>query len=278
MWWSVLLVVVPSFAAQTFDAKPSQPKQGQVIFIRGEAAAARLGEANIRLFTQTEGAPLGLMPVSALQKPGKYELEYLDAAGAVVHKQTVTVLDAHYARQNVVLSKEVVELKPAPGEQDAASAFRQNVSDVRYWEEPLRLPVPGCMTSPFGVQRYQNGKPTGDFHAGWDQRGATGVPIHAITGGKVLLARPFHLRGNTVGIDHGQGLESIYMHMSQITAIEGSNVKAGDIIGYVGATGRVTASHLHWTIYANGVPVNPGQWMKLPSCYAAAAKKTARSK
>jgi murein DD-endopeptidase MepM/ murein hydrolase activator NlpD len=195
-----------------------------------------------------------------------------------VHEQPVTVLDAHYAKQNVQLSKEVVELKPAPGEQEAVTEFRTNVSDVRYWSEPLRLPVPGCMTSQFGVQRYQNGKATGDFHAGWDQRGATGVPIHAITGGKIMLARQFNLRGGTVAIDHGQGLESIFMHMSKIAAVEGTVVNAGDVIGYVGATGRVTASHLHWTIYANGVPVNPGQWLKLASCYAAPAGKAAGKK
>jgi len=273
MWWPVLLLV-----AQTFDAKPVQPKQGQVIFVRGDAASARMGDRTIRLFPQKEGAPLGLMPVPTLEKPGVYELQFLDLSGAVIHRQPVTVLDAHYAKQNVQLSKEVVELKPAPGEQEAATEFRTNVSDVRYWSEPLRLPVSGCMTSPFGVQRYQNGQPTGDFHAGWDQRGATGVPIHAITGGKIMLARQFNLRGNTVAIDHGQGLESIYMHMSKIAAVEGTVVNAGDVIGYVGATGRVTASHLHWAIYANGVPVNPGQWLKLQSCYATTAKKKTTSK
>jgi hypothetical protein len=259
--------------AQTFDARPAQPRQGQVIFVRGDAASARMGDRTIRLFPQKEGPPLGLMPVPTLQKPGSYPLEYLDAAGTVLHTTGVTVLDAHYARQNVILSKEVVELKPAPGEQDAADAFRKNVSDIRYWSEPLQLPEPGCMTSPFGVQRYQNGQPTGDYHAGWDQRGAAGVPIHAITAGKIMLARQFNLRGNTVAVDHGQGLESIYMHMSKIAAVEGALVKAGDVIGYVGATGRVTASHLHWTIYANGVPVNPSQWLKLSSCYAAPAAK-----
>ena len=268
MLWPILFLVV-----QTFNARPEHPRQGQVIFVRGEAAAARMNERTIRLFPQKDGPALGLMPVPALEKPGVHPLEYLNSTGEVVHTTQVTVLDAHYAKQNVVLSKEVVELKPAPGEQEAATAFRTNVSDVRYWSEPLQLPVPGCMTSPFGVQRYQNGKPTGDFHAGWDQRGAAGVPIRAIAAGKILLARPFNLRGNTVGIDHGQGLESIYMHMSKIAAVEGAVVNAGDVIGYVGATGRVTASHLHWTIYANGVPVNPSQWLKLQSCYAAAGPK-----
>lgn len=243
------------------------------MFVRGEAATARMGDRTIRLFPQKEGLPLGLMPVPVLEKPGTYQLEFLDAAGAIIHEEPVTVLDAHYAKQNVQLSKEVVELKPAPGDREASEAFRTHVSDERYWTEPFQLPVPGCMTSPFGVQRYQNGTPTGNYHAGWDQRGAIGVPIHAITAGRVMLARTFSLSGNTVGVDHGQGLESIYMHMSKIAAKEGDLVKPGDIIGYVGATGRVTASHLHWTIYANGIPVNPGQFLKLASCYAAPAKK-----
>jgi murein DD-endopeptidase MepM/ murein hydrolase activator NlpD len=260
---------------QTFDAKPMRARQGEVIFVRGEAAAARMDGRTIRLFPQTEGSPLGLMPVPTPTKPGVYQLEFLDAAGAVVHHEPITVLDAHYTKQNVLLSKEVTELKPGPGDREALTAFRINVSDTRYWSEPLGLPVPGCMTSPFGVQRYQNGVPTGDSHAGWDQRGATGTPIHAITRGKIMLARQFVLSGGTVGIDHGQGLESIYMHMSKIAAEEGKVVQAGDIIGYVGATGRVNAPHLHWAIYANGVPVNPSQWMKLQSCYAVPKRRKA---
>jgi murein DD-endopeptidase MepM/ murein hydrolase activator NlpD len=267
MYWLLLALL-----AQNFEIAPAKPKQGEVMFVRAEAAAARMNGRTIKLFAQKDGPPLGLMPVPTLEKPGIYDLEMLDPTGAVLHKQPVTVLDAHYARQNVNLSQEVVELKPAPGEQEAASAFRTTVSDTRYWTEPFRLPVPGCMTSPFGVQRYQNGKPTGDFHAGYDQRGAAGTPIHAITAGKVMLAREFNLRGNTVALDHGQGLESIYMHMSKIAAKEGSIVQQGDVIGYVGATGRATGPHLHWTIYANGEPVNPGQWVKLQSCYAAPAK------
>jgi murein DD-endopeptidase MepM/ murein hydrolase activator NlpD len=268
MYWPLLLVVA-QMVAQTFDSAPLRPKQGEVIFVRGEASRARMNGREIRLFAQEEGPPLGLMPVPALEKPAVYDLEYLDASGAVIHKERVTVIDAHYARQNVELSKEVAALKSAPGEQEAASAFRTNVSETRYWSQPLRLPVPGCMTSPFGVQRYQNGIPTGDFHSGFDQRGAPGTPIHAITAGKVMIARMFTLRGGTVAIDHGQGLESIYMHMSKIAAQEGTLVPAGAVIGYVGATGRATGPHLHWTIYANGEPVNPAQWVKLQSCYAA---------
>jgi murein DD-endopeptidase MepM/ murein hydrolase activator NlpD len=114
------------------------------------------------------------------------------------------------------------------------------------------------------VQRFFNGKPTGDFHAGLDQRGAAGTPIHAVAAGVVRIVRDFSLRGGTVAIDHGQGVESIYMHMSKTAAKEGEHVSAGDVIGYVGATGRANGPHLHWTLYVNGVPVNPVQWVKVP--------------
>jgi murein DD-endopeptidase MepM/ murein hydrolase activator NlpD len=274
MRWLVILLASGAFG-QTFEVTPARVKQGEVLRVRG-GESARMNSRTIRLFPQTDGATLGLMPVPALEKPGEYAVEFLDKAGAVLHTRQVAVIDAHYAKQNVVLSKAVVELKPAPGENEAASEFRKNVSEMRYWSEPIQLPVPGCMTSPFGVQRYQNGEPTGNFHAGFDQRGAAGTPVHAITGGVVKISKMFTLRGGTVAIDHGQGLESIYMHMSKVVAMEGAQVSGGDVIGYVGATGRVTAPHLHWTLYANGVPVNPAQWVKLQSCYLVPKKRIAK--
>jgi murein DD-endopeptidase MepM/ murein hydrolase activator NlpD len=252
--------------AQSASISPQQPKQGEVLFVRsGEATKARMLGQTIALFPQEDGKPLGLMPVPTLTKPGSYPLELLDKSGKVVEKMDVVVQDAHYARQNIAIEKSVATLKPSPGEQETVGEFRKEVSATRYWKEPLELPVTGCLTSPFGVQRYYNGKPTGDFHAGLDQRGAEGTPIHAVTGGVVKIVRQFNLRGGTVAIDHGQGLQSIYMHQSKLAAKEGDHVEAGDVIGYVGATGRATGAHLHWTLYANGVPVNPGQWLKAPA-------------
>ncbi|HEX4809164.1 MAG TPA: M23 family metallopeptidase, partial [Bryobacteraceae bacterium] len=143
---------------------------------------------------------------------------------------------------------------------------RKEVGPKRYWTEPLQLPVPGCMTSLFGVTRYHNGKPTGDYHAGIDQRGAAGTPIHAIAAGTVKIVEPYNLRGGTVAIDHGQGLESIYLHMSKFAVKEGDEVGRGDVIGYIGSTGRATGPHLHWTLYANGEAVNPLQWVHTSPC------------
>ncbi len=227
----------------------------------------------VPLFPHGEAAA-GLLPVRVLEKPGVYKLEFLNQAGAVIHTTSVTVLDAHYPRQNIVISKELSELKASPGESESMAAFRKQISAVQQWREPFQLPVAGCMTSLFGVLRYHNGKPTGDFHGGIDQRSPQGAPIRAITAGTIVVAQQFNLRGGTVGIDHGQGLESVYMHMSKVIAVEGQRVKAGDVIGQIGSTGRSTGPHLHWSLYAFGEPVNPAQWTKPESCTPAKKHRT----
>ena len=263
----------------TFTVSAQQVRQGEVIRVFSDTSeSARLGSHTIRLFPQTNSRGtagrqavdktlnMGLMPVPVLTRPGSYTLEFLDAKGEVTSQKQITVLNAHYPRQNLAIEPSIAALKPSPGEQEAVAAFRKLVTDTRLWRDPLQRPIPGCLTSTFGVQRYWNGKPTGEFHAGLDQRGAAGTPIHAITGGTVKLAREFRLRGGTVAIDHGQGLESIYMHMSKVLAKEGERISAGDVIGEVGSTGRSTGSHLHWSLYADGEPVNPLQWLKIAPC------------
>ncbi len=248
-------------------------KQGRVLKVHGDkqAQSARLNGFTIPLFAQEGGDQMGLMPVGVLTKPGPYVLEWLDAKGAPVHIARIEIADAHYRKQNVVLSKTLSELKSSPEERERVAAFLKIVSPARYWREPLDAPIPGCITSPFGVTRLHNGKPTGEYHAGLDQRGPLGSPIHAVAGGTVKIVQPFTLRGGTVAVDHGQGLESIYLHMSKFAVKEADEVKPGDVIGYVGSTGRSTGPHLHWTLYANGEPINPLQWVDLKNCPSATA-------
>jgi murein DD-endopeptidase MepM/ murein hydrolase activator NlpD len=259
------------FATVAFAQTPELPRtvrQGSALRVRASAAAvsARMNGRTIRLFPEPSGSTFGLMPIPVAEKPGEHRLELLDAAGAVVSTASVTVLDARFRRQNVTISPSVAELKPSPGETETVSAFRSAVSEVRHWSEPLARPVPGCMTSPFGVQRYLNGKPTGSFHGGIDQRGPAGTPIRAAAAGIVKIAQEWNLHGRTVGVDHGQGLVSIYLHMSRIAVAEGAAVQKGDVVGYVGSTGRSTAPHLHWSLYANGHAVNPLDWVKVAPC------------
>jgi murein DD-endopeptidase MepM/ murein hydrolase activator NlpD len=256
------------------EVSPLTVPQGGVIRVKGTAPdqTARMNGRSIRLFPQTDGPSLGLMPIPSAEKPGVYDLQVIGKDGQLVQSASVTVRDAHFRSQNIVLNEQLSELKPAPGETEEATAFRNNVSNERYWTEPLKPPVPGCLTSPFGVKRLHNGKVTGDYHAGVDQRSPAGGPIRAVTGGVVKLVREWRLHGNTVAIDHGQGVETIYLHMSKFATKEGAVVHQGDVIGYIGSTGRSTGPHLHWSMYVNGVPVNPALWIHVQDC-APAAKK-----
>jgi murein DD-endopeptidase MepM/ murein hydrolase activator NlpD len=222
---------------------------------------AELNGKTITLFPQSNGSVLGLMPVPVAEKPGAYAIHIRDAGGAEKQQVSIRIEDAHFPKQNIHVGKGTKELKPLPGEMEAVGALRNSVTPARFWNEPFENPTPSCMNSLFGVARYHNGKPTGNYHRGVDLRSPAGTPIHAVTDGVVQIATMFRLHGGTVGLDHGQGLTSIYLHMSRIAVKQGDRVKKGDVIGYVGATGFATGPHLHWQLQANGLPVNPAQFI-----------------
>jgi len=267
MRWFLFMAAWAAYA-QVFHADPEKIIQGEAIKVTagGNITSARMHGQTIPLFPEAGGERLGLMPVPVLAKPGEYSLEFLDAKGEVAGKIAITVLDAHYHRENISIAPAIAALQPSPGEQKTVGDFQKIDSETRYWTAPFHPPLPGCVTSPFGSARMHNGKLTGSFHAGIDQRGAAGTPIHPITAGVVKLVEKYNLRGGTVAIDHGQGVESIYLHMSAFHASPGQHVTPNDTIGYVGSTGRSTGPHVHWTLYVHGEAMNPAQWMTLKAC------------
>lgn len=276
MLWLLFLLAAAAYP-QAPGIDPTSLRQGETIHLRSrDAVSARMGDRVVRLFAQPNGLRLGLMPVPALQKPGAYEIDFLSADGKVLDKAPVTVRDARFPIQNVTMTKAITELKPSPGEMERVAEFRNRVSDTRYWSEPLAAPLAGCMISRFGVRRFHNGKPTGNYHGGLDQRSPVGTPIHAVAAGEVRLVGDYNLHGRVAGVDHGQGLESIYLHMSKVAVREGDRVEKGQVIGYVGSTGRSTGPHLHWSLYVNAIPVNPLQWIPVRSCSPAKPAKKKR--
>lgn len=221
----------------------------------------------VPIFQQKDGSFLALAPVSVFQKPGAYPLTIQDPNGPTVFTANINVQDAHYRTQNVSVSKSTAGLQPEPGELEAVQKLKDALTSARLWEEPFISPTIDCQNSPFGVKRYHNAKATGDYHKGVDLRSPAGRPVKATNGGKVQIARMYRLHGGTVGIDHGQGIGSIYIHMSSIKVKPGDVVKKGDTVGTVGSTGFATGPHLHWGMYVNGLPINPNQWITgVPKC------------
>lgn len=283
---AVLAILLLSFVAAASSAggqqctvKPAAIPLGQTVRLRCDvpATTARLNAHSsgrtVRLFKQASGDWEGLMPVAVADSPGTYPIEFLAADGSTLASANLTIRKTVFPSQNVVLAPQIEALHSTSEEMQTLTTFRDAVSDVKYWDDPLLAPLPGCVISPFGVARLHNGKPTGEFHGGIDQRAAAGTPIHAAAAGVVKIVQPFNVLGGTVAIDHGQGLETMYLHMSKLNVAAGARVKKGEVIGYAGATGRANGPHLHWVVYVDGVPQNPQQWVTLKSC-AAPKKKS----
>ncbi len=264
----VVAMFASAASAQQCTVKPASIPLGQTVRLRCElpAVTARLNTRTVRLFKQESGDWQGLMPIAVADTPGTYLVEFLAAEGTTLASVNLTIRKTIFPSQNVVLAPQIEALHSTTEEMQTLTTFRDSVSDVKYWEDPIVPPLPGCVISPFGVKRLHNGKPTGEFHAGIDQRASDGTPIRAVAEGLVKIVQPFNVLGGTVAIDHGQGLETMYLHMSKLNVELGARVNKGDVIGYVGSTGRANGPHLHWVIYVNGIPQNPQQWVTLKSC------------
>ncbi len=140
---------------------------------------------------------------------------------------------------------------------DAARALRTHATD---WDLPWDPPVPGRRSDSFGARRFYNDQPRNP-HSGMDLSAVTGTPIQVPTTATVAAVGDYFFNGQTVMLDHGEGLVTMYCHLSEILVAAGDTVERGDVLGLVGATGRVTGAHLHWGTYLNGIAVNPAWFL-----------------
>jgi hypothetical protein len=144
----------------------------------------------------------------------------------------------------------------------AREVSRRSHDTPRLWRAPVVHPRPTAITSAFGDGREFNGQVT-SRHMGTDFRGGVGAPVEAPARGVVALVDAFFLGGNVVYIDHGAGLVTAYLHLSEQMVAVGDTVRAGDVIGRVGDTGRVTGPHLHWIVRYGHVTVDPVSFLDL---------------
>jgi murein DD-endopeptidase MepM/ murein hydrolase activator NlpD len=205
-------------------------------------------------WTAVVGLPLGL-------RPGTHSLRARGTDGTET-EHPFQVVDKRYQSQHITIkNKRMVN----PEKRDMQRIGREQKrirSALATWNtetpETLRfmLPVEAPVSSPFGLRRFFNEQPRKP-HSGLDLAAAEGTPIRAPAGGRVIERGDFFFNGNTVFIDHGQGLITMYCHMSRIDVTPGQTVGAGEVIGAVGKTGRVTGAHLHWSVSLNDARVDP---------------------
>jgi hypothetical protein len=144
----------------------------------------------------------------------------------------------------------------------AREVSRRSHQAARLWSVPLTLPRDSRITSAYGGSREYNGRMT-SRHLGTDFAGAVGTPVSAAARGVVALVADFYLAGRAIYLDHGAGLVTGYFHLSQADVVEGDTVAAGQRIGAVGRTGRVTGPHLHWIMRYGAVSVDPMSLVQL---------------
>jgi hypothetical protein len=206
---------------------------------------------------------LGVGMKERLRK-NEYELrvEMISPAGNETFEKMIRrTTDKKYPEQHLEVEKRFMQLSDAETRRDQREKERQReaygtISSNKNYSLPLARPVPGAMSSAFGLRRFFNGVAK-QPHSGLDLKAGYGDPVRSIDAGRIILTGFHYFAGGSVYIDHGQGVVSTYYHLSKIDVEEGQDVVRGELIGEAGSTGRVTGPHLHLGLVVLGQLVDP---------------------
>jgi murein DD-endopeptidase MepM/ murein hydrolase activator NlpD len=294
-----LCILVPgSLAAQSarLAVAPTSPEPGAIVRLTLSAPASR-GDSIVSIRGAMAGEPLHFMPATA----GAWHAigaVPVDAEGSLVAS---VILQRASGRTETVRARLTLPKLPPPVARtlsvdssftrplDAATAARVARENLRaravgtrahdsppMWTASFLRPRTSIITSEFGSGRLFNGRTT-SRHLGVDFRGAVGQPVRAANRGVVALVDNFFLAGNVVYINHGGGVVTAYFHLSKALVAVGDTITRGQQIGLVGATGRVTGPHLHWTARYGTVTVNPLDLVALDRNWYSAFRPTPAS-
>jgi murein DD-endopeptidase MepM/ murein hydrolase activator NlpD len=245
--------------------------------VPGGVALVDLGAAAQAPKASYQGVPVLVVPgpatgrwtavvgIALAAPPGKAAVNVAGASGTAARKVSFAIEPTTYAVQKLKVPPRTVDLSPedqARYERERAHlrAVMETHSDTPPATLRMQPPTAGRRSSSFGLRRVFNEQPRNP-HSGMDIAAATGTPVVAPAPGRVIDTGDYFFNGNTVWLDHGGGLLTMVCHLDTIAVRPGDTVAAGDAIGTVGATGRVTGPHLHWSVSLNRAMVDPALFL-----------------
>lgn len=226
-------------------------------------------DRTLNFFQEDDGSYVAIQGVHAMLSPGAYPLTLsgqLEDGTPFGFSQLVQVDDGGYIYEEIP-GVDPVTLDPSVNrpEDEQWKALVEPVTSLKLWEGPFLFPSPpyfyDCWPSTFGRRRSYNQSGFFYFHTGLDVCGQVGTEVYSPAAGEVVFTGELTVRGNAMMINHGWGVYTGYMHLSEILVNIGDVVEPGQLIGKVGDTGRVTGPHLHWEVWAGGAQVDPLDWM-----------------
>jgi murein DD-endopeptidase MepM/ murein hydrolase activator NlpD len=257
---AMLLTLIPQEPQIT--TTPARPVQGtlfQIHITRTEAAPTGTAAGEPLHFTRTDNGWQALA-AAPLDQGNDLDINITIAGNAI--RKSISIAPGNYALEKLTVAPQfgtppdsALQARMDRERERALAVSRASHSTPRLWSDVVK-PRDTRITSVFGSGREFNGQ-IQSRHTGTDLAGAVGSPVHAAARGVVALVDTFYLAGRVIYIDHGEGLVSAYFHLSRQDVAVGDTVTAGQRIGLVGATGRVTGPHLHWVMRYGAISVDP---------------------
>ncbi|HBB31906.1 MAG TPA: peptidase [Cyanobacteria bacterium UBA8803] len=265
---AIAMLAIPARALQV-SLLPNNPHLGDTLSILIQQSSTisslptvKIGQNTYPAYQSSSGSFRALVPTTPLDKPGNLQIQVVGEGETKT--LTVPLRNRSFPTQRIRLSG-AAGAEATPHELDRVAAFKKLETPEKFWNGSFLKPNQGSISAGYGIRRYYNGVFANDYyHRGVDYAGGTGSPVVAPAPGRIALvgrvSEGFRVHGNVVGIDHGQGVTSIMLHLSRIDVKEGDFVQAGQRIGAVGSTGAATGPHLHWGLYVHGLSVDPVPW------------------
>jgi len=265
----LLLFYTPGFTENKLskiEIYPEKVFQGDVCYIKVCDVSENTNvsvtfDNNIALhYDNSSKSYLGFIGIDQNSKPGERNIQIFFNNKEKISK-TITIQKKDFKIQHLTLPKTKVDLssedlKRHNKEKKVVTSLFTDSRDIKIFNSKFTKPINTKISTPFGVKRFMNKKPK-NSHSGIDLKAKMNDPIRSINDGVVVFTGDHFFSGNSIYIDHGLGIVSMYFHLSEINVKTADKVNTGDIIGLAGSTGRSTGPHLHWGVRVNNIRVNP---------------------